>query len=320
MIDNIWLVLPRTDGLRSPYELYETSRRIRAAQSFSVALTNAVVAQDLDGFLRGKNDIMLLTKSSLGQQPQVERIHYYEEEVEKGKPIKNLLGNSVFVADDYNGKDRLWLEMNVLEIDTDTGERKGAIQAFGSLAATAGAVFPAIVPYAFAASAVLQVVEKLLSALDKDENVVKVPLSLHADEPQPGRAPLQVGSYIAFAQPVDPEKYRLDKNGNVYERKDNRPANISYCVFTVLPEKELAPEHVLNQKVATLLTQIRSGNRNSALGTLAFLQDTLTQYANFKKLARYRDLLKKTDPAPEEKALMEEIASLEILQPFLPQK
>lgn len=320
MNDNIWLVLPKKDELVSPYDLYDTSKRIAAAQAFSVTMTNAVVAQDLDGIFRGKNDILLLSKSSLGAQPEVERIHYYEEGVDAGKPLKNLLANSVFVTDDYNGKDRLWLEMNVLEIDTDTGERKAAVQAFQGLASTAGAVFPAAVPYAFGVSAAVTVVEKLISALEEDEKVVKVPLSLHADEPGPGRAPLQVGSFIAFAQPVDPEKYRLDKNGNVYQRANNKPSEVSYCVFTVRPEPEVVPDYVLSQKVATLLTQIQKGNKNSALGTIAFLQDTLTQYSNFKKLQRYRGLIGKASPTAEEKALLEEIGGLEALQPFLPKK
>ena len=152
MVDNIWLVLPKTTQLISPYELYDSSQRIPLASPFSVSLINAVISDDLDGLFRGDNDILLLSKSSLGSQPQVERVHYYEEGVAAGRPLKNLLANSVFVSEDYSGQ-RLWLEMNVLEIDTDTGERKAAVQAFQGLASTAGAVFPAIAPYAFGASA-----------------------------------------------------------------------------------------------------------------------------------------------------------------------
>lgn len=109
----------------------------------------AVVAEDLDGIFRGKNDILVLSKTSMGEEPLVERIHFFEEEVPKGHPIKHMLAENLFIADDYNGIDKLWLEINVLEIDTNTGERKAAVKAFQSLAATAGAVFPAILPYAF---------------------------------------------------------------------------------------------------------------------------------------------------------------------------
>ena len=141
MYNNIWLVLPQTKELVSPYEIYEKSKRIESAQAFTVSMVTVVVAKDLDGILRGKNDILVLTKSSLGNQPFVERIHYYEQEVPKGRPICNMFADNVFVTDDYNGNDRLWLELNVLEIDTDTGERKAGIKAFQSLAAMAGAVF-----------------------------------------------------------------------------------------------------------------------------------------------------------------------------------
>ena len=133
MEDTIWFVLPKTKELVSPYELTSESKVIEAAQPFTVSMVTVVVSEDLDGIFRGRNDILVLTKSSLGEQPFVERIHYYEEEVPKGKPIRNMFADNVFVTDDYNGIDRLWLELNVVEVDTDTGERKAAIKAFQSL-------------------------------------------------------------------------------------------------------------------------------------------------------------------------------------------
>lgn len=82
-----WFVLPKSDELVSPYDLYDSSVMITAAQSFSVTVISAVIAQDLDGIFRGKNDILLLSRSSSGAQPLVERIHYYEEEVDTLIPI-----------------------------------------------------------------------------------------------------------------------------------------------------------------------------------------------------------------------------------------
>lgn len=317
MYDNLWLVLPQTKDLVSPYEVHEKSKRIEAAQPFTVSMVTVVVAEDLDGILRGKNDVLVLTKSSLGEQPFVERVHFYEEEIPKGHPIRNIFADNVFVTDDYNGTDRLWLELNVLEVDTDTGERKAAIKAFQSLAATAGAVFPAVVPYTFAASAVAGVIEKLISALEKDTNVVKVPFSLHSGAITPGKAPLQTGTYVAFAQPQDPTKYNLQSNGLL--TTGNKRSDVSYAVFNVAPQKQVSPNFVLNQKVATLLTQINSGNTNAAQGTIEFLNNTLKVYSNFKKLDRFLDLKEKTDLTEKEKALMAEIAKIETLKPFLPE-
>ena len=316
MFDNVWLVLPGKKDLVSPYELYDTSSVIVAAQPFTVTMVNVVVAQDLDGFLRGKNDILILTRSSMGEQPFVERIHFYEEEIPKGKPINNLFADTVFVTDDYSGTDRLWLELNVLEIDTDSDERKAAINAFRSLAATAGAVFPVVAAFAFASSSVASVVEKLFSAFERDKDVVKVPFALHPGSPRPGKAPLQAGTFVVFSQPQDPAKYKLESNGSL--TSNGAAPDVSYAVFNISPQAEVSPDFVLNQKIATLLTQINVGNPNSAKGTMEFLDSTLTEYSNFIKLKRYLELKKKVNLSEEEKNLMESIAEIEDIKPFLP--
>jgi len=307
MFDNMWLVLPGSKALVSPYALYPESKPIEAAQPFTVSMVSVVVAEDLDGFLRGNNDILVLTKTSLGEQPFVERIHFYQDEVPKGQPIRNMLADNMYVADDYSGSDRFWLELNVLEIDTDTGERKAAMNAFRSLAATAGAVFPAIVPYAFSASAVAGVINKLVSVLEKDTHVVKVPFSLYPGNPRPGKAPFQVGTYVAFAHPQDPSRFTLQANG-LLTIGDDQPSDVSYAVFDVSAVKQVDLAFVLNQKVATLMTQIQKGNANNAKGTLDFLSSTLAQYSNFQKLNRYLDLSKKQHPSEQEQAMLADIA------------
>lgn len=316
MEDTIWFVLPKTKELVSPYELTPESKVIEAAQPFTVSMVTVVVSEDLDGIFRGRNDILVLTKSSLGEQPFVERIHYYEEEVPKGKPIRNMFADNVFVTDDYNGIDRLWLELNVVEVDTDTGERKAAIKAFQSLATTAGAVFPVVVPYAFAASVAVGVVEKLVSALERDTNVVKVKFALHPGAPRPGKAPLQSGTYVVFAQSQDPSKYKLQPNGLI--TSGNKPSEMSYAIFNLSPIKQVSPKLVISQKVATLLTQMKNRNTNSAVGTLEFLNKTLIQYDNFGKLNRYLELKDKESLTDKEKSLMNELAKIEALKPFIP--
>lgn len=315
MYDNIWLVLPGTKELVSPYELYPKSKPIKAAQPFTVSMVAVVVAEDLDGIFRGRNDILVLTKSSLGEQPKVERVHCYEEEIDKGRPIRHIFAENVCIADDYSGNDRLWLELNVLEIDSDTGERKAAVSAFQNLATTAGAVFPVFVQYSFAASAAVGVIEKLIDALEKDTNVVKVKFSLYPDEPQPGKPPFQSGTYVVFAGPQDPNKYKLQSNGLL--TTGNKPSEVSYAVFSISPQKRVSPNFVMNQKIATLLTQINFGNGNTSKSTFDFLNSTLSSYSNYKKLNRYIELKKKSSPTDEEKSLMEEIANIVELKPFI---
>jgi hypothetical protein len=318
MKDAIYIVNPETKELVTPYEELPKSKRIVAAQAFTVSMVNVVVAKDLDGWFRGKNDLLVLSRTSMGDQPLVERIHFFEEEIDKGQPIQNILADCMFLADDYNGIDKLWLEVDVLEVDTDTGERKAAVTAFQSLAALAGGIFPAIMPYAFGASAVIGLIDKLMGILEKDIHVVRVPFAMHPDAARPGHAPLQAGTYVAFATNQDPSGFKMHSNGLL--TAGNRPSGVSYAVFDVAPVKQVSPKFVVSQKVATLVTQMQRGNKKSPLATVDFLMDTLAQYSNFGKLTRYLELKSKDQPSDEEKALMAEIAKIEALKPFLPTK
>jgi hypothetical protein len=316
MKDNVWFVKPGTKELVTPYERYEAARPIVTAQPFTVSMVAAVVAEDLDGWFRGGNDILILTKSAMGEQPLVERIHFYEGNIEKGFPIQNIFADSVFITEDYNGVDKLWLEVNVVEVDTSGDERKTIVKACQSLAATAGAVFPAMLPYAFGASAAAGLIDKLLDLLEENTYVVRVPFALYPGDSRPGKAPLQTGTYVTFAGPQDPTGFTLQANGLL--STDGNPSPVSYAVFDVAPVKRVSPKFVISQKVATLLTQIHNDNPATVMGTIEFLSDTLTSYSNFKKLTRYLELKEKIDPTAEEMGLMTEIEKTGDLKPFLP--
>ena len=315
MFETIYLMDPNNNALISPYTV--KGKRIGAAESFSVRLASVVVAEDLDGFLGGKNDVFVMTRSALGKRPRVERVHFYGEEIETGKPIRNLFANLVFVEEDYNPLERLWIELNVIEIDSDSGERKAAINAFQSMASTAGAVFPAIVPYSFAASAAIGLVERLVSALEKDDEVVKLPISLHGSAAMIGEMPLQVGTYIAFARPVNPAGLKLSQSGLL---QGSAAKGLSYVVFNVAGEKQISHTEITSQRIATLLTQLRDGNPQVAKSAIEFLGDTLTAYGNFGKLNRYLELKEKkaADLTPPEKGVMDAIKKIPELKPFLP--
>jgi hypothetical protein len=320
MKDTIWLVDPNTKELVTPYEEHPSCRRLQAAQPFTVSILALVVAVDLDGFMRGDNDILVLSRSSLGEEPLVERIHFFEEEIPKGRPIQNILAENIFLSEDYNGTDKFWLEIEVLEIDADTGERKAALKAFQSLASTAGAVFPTVLPYAFGASAAVGIIEKLAAALEKNQRVFPNPLrfAMYPGPPRLGRAPFQNGTYVAFAQPQNPAGFKLLPSGLLTPSKEL--SDVSYLVFDVAPVRQVSPKFITNQKVATLLTQMQQGNPQSALATIDFLTDTLTQYSNFKKLNRYMELSSREQLSEPEKILLAEIRKIEALRPFFSPK
>lgn len=319
MNEKVWHINPTTKQLVSAYDLQPYAKQIVAAQPFTVSLQSVVVADDLDGWPRGDNDLLLTTRVSLGEAPKVQRVHYYGKEIKPKTVLKDFYAPTMFVTADYSGTDRLWLELKILEIDTDTGERKALTNAFSKLATTAGAVFPVAMPYAALASGVVKTVEKLISALEKNVAAIECPVTLYSpDRPDAGR-PLQTGRFAIFAHEVDGSQYQWEQ-GDTLTRVDGKGVDESYAIFIVEAVKVVSPQWVLSQKVATLLTQLDQGNDNSAAGALEFLNETLEQYSNFKELRRYAEL-KEKDPATlseHEKQLIDQIGKREVLQPFLP--
>ena len=84
------------------------------------------------------------SRDGRGSAPIVERVDYYKEELEAQKAIGPFFGRSIHVCEDYDGDESLDLELKILEIDEDLGDREEVANAFSQVAATAGAVFPAI--------------------------------------------------------------------------------------------------------------------------------------------------------------------------------
>lgn len=319
-VEKVWFVPPNSTDLESRYQLSQNSQVVKPAQQLTVSLVSAMVTKDLDGFLRGKNDLMIVTKSALGERPKVDRIHYFESEIPARRVLKDFYSDTVFISDDYTGE-RLWMEMNIVEVDTNAGDRKDAIGAFTALATTAGAVFPAIIPYAMVSSSVLRVTERLVAALEKDLDVVKVPIALYSGTPSPGRGLLQVGTYVAFATEIDGSRYCLTNGGEV-QRKDGSQVDVSYVCFQVDTDKAVSPEFVITQRVATLLTQMQAKQTgSSARSAFEFIKETLQVYSSYRKLERYLRLLNKKEKTQEECALVErlkkELEQDDLLKGFL---
>jgi hypothetical protein len=319
MKETTWHVNTTTKGLVSAYELQPYAKQLVAAQPFTVSLKTVMVADDLDGWPRGDNDLLLTTSSSLGESPKVQRVHFYAEEIKPQTVLKTFFAETMFVCEDYSAIDRLWLEMKVLEIDTDTGERKALTNAFNALAAVTGSVFPVAMPYAALASGVATAIEKLISAIEKNVCALQCPIALYPPDRPDAGMPLQTGTFVVFSREVEGAAYQFEP-GFVIKRVDGKEVDVAYAIFTVEAVKGVSPNWVISQRVAKLLTQIEQGNDYSAAGTIDFLTDTLQQYSNFKDLQRYAELKSRDlkQLTAEEKQLMAHIAKRDELKPFLP--
>src|SRR5437660_12398119 len=82
--DNLWFVPFGTSKLISAYEPHPDIPAIIAAQPFTVALKTAwIVAQPKTDFLHRllhpKSDILILSTTTLGAKPGLQRVHYYAD-------------------------------------------------------------------------------------------------------------------------------------------------------------------------------------------------------------------------------------------------
>lgn len=307
-LNPVWLVDPETNYLTSPYERQPKLQAIPSAKPFTVSLLSCVINEDFDGFLRGDNDILIVTQSSLGEKPPVDRVLFYEQEIAAGQPIVNVLSENILVTDDYSGIDRLWLELRVMEIDTDERQYQILKNSLISLNQTLGAAFPVLLPYTYIGQGLIGIFDKFMNILERDTKVIKVPFSFYPEKtPRPGRAPLQTGTYVMFSQPERGQRFKMEASGLLVEHPTLQPAKVSYITFDVTMDKIVTPEFVIGDKMATLLTQIRSGNRTTAPSSLDFLTETITHYAKFKALLRYSELSKKIKKTPEEQERMNKI-------------
>jgi len=319
MNEKTWHVNPATRGLESAYEVQPPSRRLVAAQPFTVSLKTVMVADDLDGWPRGNNDLLLTSSCSLGEAPMVQRVHFYADEIKPRADLRDFYAETMFLCEDYSGTERLRLEIQVLEVDTDSGQRKALTKLFQKLAIGAGAVFPVAMPYAALASGVVDAVEKLISALEKDRQAIDCGMNFYPPDRPDAGMPLQTGCFVVFSRDVKGSEYRMEPNF-VVTRLDGREVDVAYAVFQVEPVRAESPKYVISQRVATLLTQIQKGNKDTTTASLEFLTETLEKYSQFKALERYSELRDKDagQLTEEEKELMKQIGKRDELKPFLP--
>lgn len=110
-----------------------------------------------------------------------------------------------------------------------------------------------------------------------------------------------------FSKPERGERFKMEPSGLLVEYATLQPARLSYVTFDITMDRIVTPEFVIGDKLATLLTQIRSGNSNTPSATFDFLRQTITYYNNFKTLLRYRELSNKPHKTPEEEERMQKI-------------
>lgn len=329
-VSTTWYVPPFSDtntrptSLVSPYGRHNDDQalQLQAAQPLTVSLCSAKVCEHWShgvlGITKSKtNNLLIRSQSALGKEIEVERVHFYDTEIKPKDLLTNFQYPTMYVSPDYKGTGRLWLEIEIVEVELHPHDSDVLEKSVEHFAASAGTTFPALAPYAAASTGLLTAAEILLGSLRRNTTVLKAHVALfpHGWE---GVA-LRQGDYVLFNREVDGSHYMLDYEGQLFKQDGKTLADIDYVVFTVSADQDQGPDFP-SQQAATLLTQLHADRTSGSTAGVNALTDALQQYNVFQDLKRYNELGQKPEASrtPAEKALMARIAAKPELHDFLP--
>lgn len=329
--DPIWFVPFGSQTLQSAYLPADASSPVAVlAQQFTVSLETVQLDQApghgwIDRLHRSC-DLLIVSSTALGSNPQVQRVHYYAEmnAVPLGQPIKDFLADTIYLCKDYSGTDRLWLSLQVVDVPADPKQRESLIKEFDGLTQQVGSIFPVALPEMALVGMAAEAVDKFVDATSKT-----VPIIDQHVELDPGtrhnRVLLRAGNYVVFHQAIDGTAYRLQDDCTIVSATGETQA-IPYAVFSIDFVNDPGPawqDSVNAQRVATLLTGLNGDNPDPSQASIGFLSDTMRAYSNWKDLERYvglyrQEQARKGSLTPAESNLMATLAANPDLKPYLP--
>ena len=332
---DVWMYDPNSRFLTPPTEILEPDNLIKSSQSFTISFVSCVVPKNFESRRHDDNDILILTKSQIGNSPKIERVHFWGKDIPENLNIDDIWAETVLLVEDYDKGDTLVIEWHVLEIDSDDGIRAQTINSLRSLVSSFGSAFPVLVPFMAASNSVIGLVKAILSKIETNEQIIQARFSLRSGEGNVGtrvnRKFLQPATYVVFENEVYGSGYSLDpQSGRVrkYSKNDNGDEILedpeeAYLVFEVIPKIEISHSELVGDNIATLMTQIRD-NKNTSSGqfTINFLQETLDYYTTYKKLLRYRELSDEANRTEAEEERFNRLSTdqnlKELLELFIP--
>lgn len=297
-------------------------RWFRDAQKMTIAVEGIFVAQKKDN-LSG-NDLIVSTKHQRGDRPQVDRVHFYRQNVKSPNHEGPFFHPVVFATQDFREQDTLFtIGMRIYDEDGFNAQEAREIEAaIVGGAASSAVAFPAFAPYAGLAAGVGTALVKLVDTLDDHDCILDATIALNVNKPaDQGYDLLQPGFLVCFESDIDVSQLRLGDDRRVYRivNDDAVPyETVSYAVLRVRRDFLPTPDYAIDEKVATLLAQLDSGKGQPGAASLRFLRETLDAYTNYTRLQRYTELAAKTTLTDDEKALLAELKGDQKLTPYLP--
>ncbi len=295
--------------LRDLTQAFPGEEVFREAQKLTIRMRRVCIREDLDGFMRGDNDLAIATTYQFGPEPPVQRLHFLRNGVPLGCE-GDFFDDFILSVRDF--KDRIvTLRFQVYDVD---GVSANLIDEIQGVAQSVAVTFPVTAPIAGIAGFGAPALLKLVNGLDDHDRIIDKRLKLEIRAPGTGHNLLQPGYFVCFSQPVE-AGLRLSSSLNVERADGSEFTDFSYGVLQVTRTDERFAEVEIDQKIAKLLSEL-DGKGQSGKAPIEFLRDTLSGYANFRKLRRVTELKAKDPRTGDEEALLQELLEDEAISDY----
>lgn len=283
------------------------------AQPLTVQFRGTMVREHADSFLRGQNDLLVLTKFQFGNEPPVDRMHYLGSEEPLGWH-GDFFRDTVLSVRDLT-KSELTIRIQVYDVD---GIDPGLVDAVRSVSSESAALFPQLLPYAGLVGLSVGPVVELVNNVDDHDVILDDRIKLVVDEPGTRHDLLQPGYVVCVAGggARDDRELTLDDDLTVRESDGSEYTDGSYAVLEVAREYVGRRDWEIDQKVAKLIAEL-NGKGQSGTASLEFLEGTLDAYSDYQRLDRATELRSKESLTDAERQLLDDLRADPDLRPYL---
>ena len=211
---------------------------VEQGHSFSILLKSVHIVDNHDRDNDTHNDLLVRSVVRYGSEPEMELVHFFQPEVPPQAVIQGseIAAPHVLAKPSHNIDDRVWLNLQVIDVDSRKLKkvahilRSDRIRAIAQL--TGGALFPGTLPFMHSMISDAVPIFKSLQAIlgDKDDLILDRRLDFLSQES--GETPFRYGAYVFFQDEVEGEPYRLRE----FTVTSETTAVPGYLVIEVIPE------------------------------------------------------------------------------------
>ena len=269
----------------------ESDGLVNAGDSFMITLESLLVVDRYDR--KSDNDLLVRSRLKYGNDPRLEAINLFENDVPAGTVKTNLLCEHIFSQAAYATLNRVHLEVEVMELKGDISLNREIASGLKTIKNTFGVVSSALLSFGGVA---FDAMERLNAVRSERRRIFFSTLDLYGEGGE-GEARLRYGAYILFKEPVEGSQYRLHKL-QVKHLDSTQTFPHDYIVVKVVPTlvRVGSDEELLlkSQKLSAAL-----GSANGQLDRTArhpkFNRDIVPDAEKLRNLAIFYSLQKQKD-------------------------